>query len=318
MGGRIAVHSELGRGSRFDIELSLPPAQRLLPMAPPLGHNVIYFEPHEASAEALAALLARLGCVAQRCRSAHELRHWMAHHGNDTIKPWLLAAVDAGETWGFLEASTSWLDGERMIGMGSAAIAAGTSANQRVSVPRTIVKPVLRAALVSRLGAVTRGLPRPQPMPLQTPAKAVVADHSKHVLVVEDDPTNQMIVCGMLHNAGYRTSTADNGFEALQALGQSVYDVVLMDWQMPGMDGLETTRVMRAGTAGRFAMVVPVIGLTANAFTEDRTACVAAGMNDYLTKPVLMASLLAAVDRWTARPGGDEISARSSAFAPLV
>jgi CheY-like chemotaxis protein len=126
-----------------------------------------------------------------------------------------------------------------------------------------------------------------------------------------------MIVCSMLRNAGFRTSTASDGAEALALLGHQVVDVVLMDWQMPDMDGLEVTRRLRAGLAGRFAQVVPIIALTANAFAEDRAACLAAGMNDYLTKPVLMKSLLDAVRRWTARPGGDEESERTSAFGPL-
>ena len=100
-------------------------------------------------------------------------------------------------------------------------------------------------------------------------------------------------------------------------LGRQIVDVVLMDWQMPDMDGLEVTRRLRAGKAGRFARVVPIIALTANAFAEDRAACLAAGMNDYLTKPVLLQNLLDAVYRWTARPGGDEESERASAFGPL-
>ena len=318
MGGRIAVQSELGRGSRFDIDLSLPPARRPMPEAPPLGHSVIFFEPHEASAEALATLLARLGCTAHRCHSPRELRDWMAHHAADPVKPWLLAAVDAAETRSFLEASISGLDSGRMIGMSNGTPAAADASAGRISVQRNIIKPVLRSALVSRLGAVTRATLQPAPVRAAVPLRASASAPAKHVLVVEDDLTNQMIVCGMLHDAGYRTTTASDGGEALQALGQNVYDVVLMDWQMPGMDGLEATRLLRAGAAGRFATVVPIIGLTANAFVEDRTACLRAGMNDYLTKPVLMASLLAAVDRWTARPGGDEASERASAFAPLA
>jgi CheY-like chemotaxis protein len=121
----------------------------------------------------------------------------------------------------------------------------------------------------------------------------------RHVLVVEDDRVNQSIVCAMLRNAGYRTSTADDGAQALALLSCNDYDLVLMDWQMPDMDGLEVTRRLRAGAAGRHGKAVPIVALTANAFVEDRTACLAAGMNDFLTKPVLAASLEATVGRWT-------------------
>jgi CheY-like chemotaxis protein len=71
---------------------------------------------------------------------------------------------------------------------------------------------------------------------------------------------------------------------------------------MPDMDGLEVTRRLRSGAAGWFGKAVPIVALTANAFTEDRAACLAAGMNDFLTKPVLATSLQFAVARWTARP----------------
>jgi signal transduction histidine kinase/CheY-like chemotaxis protein len=314
MGGHITVRSELGQGSRFDIELALPAAREEVAAPPPLHHAIAYFEPHEASALALAAQLARMGCPADRCRTPRDLRDWMARHAGDPRKPWLLAAVDAAETWGFLEASIAWLDPERVIGMGTTESHAAETARERFRVPRSIIKPVLRSALVSRLGAVARDVPAGAPAIGRWAHKERTdAVGAKHVLVVEDDSTNQMIVCGMLHNAGFQTSTASDGAQAIELLGHQIVDVVLMDWQMPDMDGLEVTRRLRAGIAGRFAKVVPIIALTANAFAEDRAACLAAGMNDYLTKPVLMTSLIAAVHRWTSRPGGDE-SARASAF----
>ena len=318
MGGRIGVRSELGKGSRFEVELPLPAALHAPPEAPPLQHAIVYFEPHEASAKALAAQLARLGCVAHRCRTPRELREWMMQSADRAKSSWLLAAVDAAETWVFLEESIAWLEPERVIGMGTFESHAADMAREQFRLPRNIIKPVLRSALVSRLGAVTRTARRARPAtgwPARTGDAAAPA--AKHVLVVEDDPTNQMIVCSMLRNAGFRTSTANDGAEALALLGRQIVDVVLMDWQMPDMDGLEVTRRLRAGKAGRFARVVPIIALTANAFAEDRAACLAAGMNDYLTKPVLLQNLLDAVYRWTARPGGDEESERASAFGPL-
>ena len=328
MGGTIGVQSELGRGTRFQIEVGLPAARQSIAPAPPLRHRVVFFEPHEPSAEALTAQLLRLGCTAYRCQSARELRHWLAQHGHGDDRPWLLAAVDADETLAFLEGCLRWLDPDRVIGMGTRSadepLSRGASGlHARPALRRSLVKPVLRSALVSRLGAVAStasGAPPQVHAQLGSTPRSVRSKSQslpKHVLVVEDDSTNQMIVCGMLHSAGYQTSTATDGQQALQALSEHTYDVVLTDWQMPEMDGLELTRLLRAGVAGRYGTLVPVIGLTANAFTEDRAACLAAGMNDYLTKPVLMASLLAAIDRWTARPGGDVEAFRDSNFAPL-
>jgi CheY-like chemotaxis protein len=284
---------------------------------------VVYFEPHEPSAQALVAQLARLGCVAQRCHSPQELRDLLALPTHDTQPPWLLVAVDAARSAAFLDDAMPGLDVQHVIGMGLASAHVGTTGASAGSpqwcAPRHLIKPVLRSALVSRLG----GGPRPTPGAASAPVPAnksakLALSTAKHVLVVEDDEVNQMIVCSMLHNAGFQTSTANDGAQAMELLRQHRFDVVLMDWQMPDMDGLEVTRQLRAGVSGRFAKVVPIIALTANAFSEDRAACLAAGMNDYLTKPVLMKNLVAAVQRWTGLPGGDEASAQASAFGDLL
>ena len=303
MGGTVQVQSRLGRGSRFDVELPLAAAQHAVAAAPPLQIALVYFEPHEASAQALQAQLTRLGCSAYRCGSAAQLSAWLAQHANDEDKPWLLAALDADTTGDLLEASMDWLDPERVIGMSTAESHAADSARERFKVPRTVIKPVLRSTLVSRLGAV----PRAQAERLEQGAHVPAPAHrgllaGKHVLVVEDDPLNQLIVCTMLQNAGCKTTTAENGARALELLQAAPFDLVLMDWQMPDMDGLEVTRRLRAGAVGRFGKAVPIVALTANAFTEDRAACLAAGMNDFLTKPVLAAALLAMVARWASRP----------------
>ena len=306
MGGHISVHSELGKGSCFELTLALPAAER--PGAETaLGHTVVFFEPHEASAEALAALLARIGCRGQRCRTPRQLREWMEAHAIDPVKPWLLAAVDAEETWAFLEGSIAWLDPERVIGMSTSESYEAETARERFHVPRNVIKPVLRAALVSRFGAVARSdAPPSRPAPLMTAQEYA---SRKRILVVEDDAVNQTIVCGMLENAGYLTSTADDGASALAILSRDPFDLVLMDWQMPDMDGLEVTRRLRGGAVGGVGKVVPIVALTANAFAEDRAACLAAGMNDFLTKPVLTSALHATVARWI---GGAERSRTSS------
>ncbi len=318
MGGRIDVTSTLGRGSRFEITLALPAARAAHPGTPPMRRKVVFFEPHEASARALASQLARLGCQAHRCQTPRELRECLALHAAAREDHWLLAAVDGTEAWAFLEDAVATLPPARVVGMAASESPAAESIRKRLGVGRNLVKPVLRSALVSRLGEASDpgAIRLPAAAPARTSAQAIAS--SKHVLVVEDDPTNQMIVCGMLGNAGYLTSVANNGAEALALMNAHSFDVVLMDWQMPDLDGLEVTRRLRRGDAGRFAQVVPIIALTANAFSEDRAACLQAGMNDFLTKPILSAHLAAAVQRWTNRPGGDEESTRTSAFGPLV
>ena len=319
MGGRIEVTSELGKGSVFDIWLQLPAASRSVNDPAPLNHAIAFFEPHEASAQALAAQLARLGCKAQRCNTPQELRDWLDRLDPDAEPPWLLTAVDHEKAREFLDASKGWFDTDHVIGMSAAELSAADAAREQFNVSRSVIKPVLRAALVSRLGALARvgaADDAPSGAGRINPRGMTPGGNNRHVLVVEDDAMNQMIVCSMLQNAGYLTSTADDGAQALELLSRETFDLVLMDWQMPDMDGLEVTRRLRSGAVGNFGTVVPIVALTANAFAEDRAACLAAGMNDFLTKPVLAEALIAAVARWLGRAHNTEM-APSSAFAPL-
>lgn len=119
-----------------------------------------------------------------------------------------------------------------------------------------------------------------------------------HVLVVEDEMVNRDMVCHMLRHFGHQVSAVDNGRAALTAIQTTHYDVVVMDCRMDDMDGLETTRRLRAGDAGPSGCAIPIIALTAQAFTSDRDACLASGMNDFLTKPVDIHQLMSAVSHW--------------------
>jgi signal transduction histidine kinase/CheY-like chemotaxis protein len=117
------------------------------------------------------------------------------------------------------------------------------------------------------------------------------------ILVAEDNAVNQTIIEAMLRQLGHSITVVRNGREALNALAQDHFDLVLMDCNMPVLDGLEATRMLRAGAAGVRDTSIPVIALTANAMDGDREQCLAAGMNDFLAKPVSMASLRLAIER---------------------
>ncbi len=103
------------------------------------------------------------------------------------------------------------------------------------------------------------------------------------ILIVEDNYTNQRVVAGLLGKRGHQTFVVNQGFEAIQALERADYDLVLMDVQMPVLDGLEATRIIRRNPRWHS---LPVVGLTAHAMAGDRETCLEAGMNDYLAKPV--------------------------------
>jgi two-component system, sensor histidine kinase len=129
------------------------------------------------------------------------------------------------------------------------------------------------------------------------PRRAIVAE----VLVVEDNEVNLLVARRLLEREGHRVSAARTGLEALQTLSQGRFDLVLMDLQMPELDGLSATRRLRTDASGPNQQV-PVIALTANASAADQRACLDAGFSDYLTKPVAPEALAAAVQRWAIRP----------------
>jgi two-component system, sensor histidine kinase and response regulator len=116
------------------------------------------------------------------------------------------------------------------------------------------------------------------------------------ILIVEDNPVNQQVTLRMLIRLGYRADLAADGAEAIAAVAARQYAAVLMDCQMPEMDGLEATRWIRhTESAGAR---VPIIALTASTRPDDRESCLAAGMDDYLSKPVRAHELALALDRW--------------------
>jgi signal transduction histidine kinase len=117
------------------------------------------------------------------------------------------------------------------------------------------------------------------------------------VLVVEDNAINQMVVANMLQNLGLSVRTANNGVEALELLDEDQFDLILMDCQMPEMDGYQTSYHIRRDERPLLANI-PIIALTANAMLEDRERCLAAGMNDYLSKPVSLRTLHGKLGQW--------------------
>jgi signal transduction histidine kinase/ActR/RegA family two-component response regulator len=121
------------------------------------------------------------------------------------------------------------------------------------------------------------------------------------VLVAEDNATNQLVATRLLAKLGLHADVVATGREAIAAAASRTYALVLMDWQMPDMDGLEATRAIRAAEAGT-GRHVPIIALTASALAGQRETCLAAGMDDYLAKPISRDALAAAIDRWHPAP----------------
>jgi CheY-like chemotaxis protein/HPt (histidine-containing phosphotransfer) domain-containing protein len=152
------------------------------------------------------------------------------------------------------------------------------------------------------------------------------------LLIVEDNEINQKLAARMVEKLGYRASIVSNGREAIEALAKADYDAILMDCQMPVLDGFETTRIIRqreadAGTAADATAGgthkaaashpehIPIIAVTANAMKGDREQCLAAGMDDYLAKPIQLETLRSVLERWVPVPilPSDRIGRRATA-----
>ncbi len=136
------------------------------------------------------------------------------------------------------------------------------------------------------------------------------------ILLAEDNPTNQRVALGLLRNLGISADAVDNGRAALAALERQDYDLVLMDIQMPRMDGLTATRAIRDPETKVRDHAVPIIAMTAHAMSGDRERCLAAGMNDYLTKPVSGQALAEVLRRWLPAAETEEAEVRRESVTP--
>jgi CheY-like chemotaxis protein len=125
--------------------------------------------------------------------------------------------------------------------------------------------------------------------------EGISAGAGRRILVAEDDLTNQLVIEGMLQLHGFEVAIAGSGLSALEAFQEQGCDLILMDCQMPDLDGYQTTRRIREMEGDRHT---PIIALTASVLPEDRQRCLDAGMDDYLSKPIGMQALLEALVKW--------------------
>ena len=293
MGGGIGVESKTGQGSSFWFTVRLVVAEQST-QAPPLrGMRTLVLADHVPTREALAARLVRLGATAQ-AGSAEMMPHAdRARYDAVIVEDGTRAA-----------ASISGLsaDGGRAtpILFRHVAMAQESSDGLRDSLGSAVeVLTGIKSAHIARAVAPSLDLlPDLHVEATRTPAPQAGHSHfvTARILVVEDNRTNQKVAQKMLEGLGYAADLQGNGQLGVEAHAAKPYDLILMDCQMPVMDGYEAARAIRAltGEAGS----VPIIALTANALEGDRERCLAAGMDDYLTKPLKRERLRTALEQW--------------------
>jgi PAS domain S-box-containing protein len=306
MGGRIEMTSEPGKGSRFEIVLTL---EKVLAASPPVLRElaelrVLVADPNRAVRTAIAGPLRWLGARVEEAASGDEAVTRLL--GAPKADPFSVALVDLqmrdalGAAIGARIRAESALATLRLVLLGSATERGDAERLQADRSAAVVTKPVRLAPLLHALRSLLQGpsapeakAERPGALPRVEPLAGM------RVLLAEDNPVNQKVGRKLLERLGCRVDTALNGNEALAALERASYDAILMDCQMPELDGYEATREIRererSAAQGRR---IPIIAMTANAMSGDRDACLAAGMDDYLSKPVKPDELMRALERW--------------------
>jgi CheY-like chemotaxis protein len=301
MGGRIWAESTEGNGSVFYFEIAAVPLAVTKPYAsgrsPVLaGRRVLIVDDNVTSGRILCQQLVAWGMMPRAVSSGADALALLTHE-----PAFDLALVDA---------EMPGMRGEDLV----AQIRRDRSAAQlpvamltRWGRPRLsddlgvagfVSKPVKAGALYDLCVEILHG--RRVTRPVAAPESSLMAeDHPLAILVAEDNPVNQRVALLMLQRLGYRADVAANGREVLEAIARQRYDLVLMDVQMPEMDGLQAAREICAAAAG--GLRPRIVAMTANASTSDRDECFAAGMDDFLTKPVRNADLRKAIQMTPAR-----------------
>jgi PAS domain S-box-containing protein len=305
MGGTIGVESEPGSGSTFWLEVPFGRAESLPASAewtfPFKGARALVVDDFPDASQILAGLLRDLGM------------HVDAVASGQAAVAAVASADPSGDPYRIV-----FLDLE-MPGMDGLQVAQGLQALPLTPRPQVVMltghgdqlsaeeaefstvagvltKPVTPSVLHDGLKGLVRkeGAPR-VPTETDPTAQDMRAWHRTRILVVEDNPINQEVIAQLLDSVGLTASVAANGRGAVEQVRSGVFDLVLMDVQMPVMDGLEATRQIRGLVNGG---AIPIVAMTANAFTEDRDRCLRVGMNDYIAKPILPQALWSVLAKW--------------------
>ncbi len=302
MGGEMGVDSEKGKGSRFWFTALFREAaqkvRRPQTTAPLAGLSVAIIDDNRTNRTILERYVTSWGMRGRSFDSGHEALREMrrASHGED---PFEVAIVDLmmPELDGAAVAAAVRSD-EALRSLAVILLtSAGKSEMDNPGVDAEMVKPVRPSQLFDVLQTVLGE--RPSHGASEALARApVIRGQGARVLVVDDNAANQKVALRMIERLGYRGDVAGTGAEATAMVGRGHYDAVLMDCQMPEMDGYEASRQIRHNERGGRRM--PIIAMTADAVADERDRCLAAGMDDYITKPIKLHVVAAVLERWLA------------------
>jgi CheY-like chemotaxis protein len=299
MDGRVWVESVEGEGSTFHFEVALRAAVQPAADAPALAalRSVLIADGSACNAEMLRGLLASWGVQVDVCADGDAAAHALerARGRGDSYGAVLLDAGIGGEgAFDLMLELRAAADATPVIMLfRPSTVAAGVERLHGMGLSTYLVKPVKRAQLASALGGLhtgTHAAAEQQAQPLADPRAAA------RILLVEDNADNRLLIRSYLKKEPYQIAEAENGAEAVEQFKAAPFDLVLMDVQMPVMDGYAATRAIRAWEQSAQRPRTPVIALTANAIKEDMDKSLAAGCDDHLTKPIKKQTLLDALN----------------------
>jgi PAS domain S-box-containing protein len=322
MGGEVDVESEPGKGSTFRFTARLGkaaavPRRRLL-QSDLTGRRVLVIDDNSHARAVLSGMLATLGFEVDEAPSGEEGIELVKQAGNGkgpysiVFIDWQMPGIDGIEA------------GKRILALphpGTPPHLVMVTAYGREDVLRqaekhgfenVLIKPVTSSTMFdTTVAALGTEIEESETEPAPSSFDAIRIRGAR-ALLVEDNEINQEVALGQLEDAEIFVDLAENGAEAVNMVRENEYDVVLMDMQMPVMDGIEATQAIRADA--RFKSL-PIIAMTANALAADRERCLKAGMNDHIAKPIHPEHLLGTLMRWVKRPAAQKPASRSTAKA---
>jgi signal transduction histidine kinase/DNA-binding response OmpR family regulator len=310
MSGRLGVESELGKGSTFWLDVTLEkqsaPSERGIVDVPLAGLHVLAVDDNETNRLVLRQQLSSQGCrVEEAANGAEALRMLQASVSSDpfdvVVIDMQMPDMDGAKTARLVQGDAKLRD-VPIILLSSIGGPYGQSETARqMGFAGALSKPVRRATLLRTVAEVigrrasgasptAPNAPAPEPAPSRF--------ESLRVLVAEDNAVNRRVALHLLERIGCRGEAVQSGREVLEALERASFDVILMDVQMPEMDGLETTTRIRERERLEGDPRITIIAMTAHAMQGDRERCLAAGMDDYLGKPVKRLELEQKLAQW--------------------
>ena len=334
MGGRIGVHSKVGEGSTFWFTLNFPLQPEddqpvLLPHMALRDRRVLIVDDHLTNRKILEQSLGKQGVICESASDgfqALECLRGAAGRKNPfdlAILDMQMPGMDGLELAHHIK-SDALIAATRLILLTSVGQRGDAKRAQDVGIAAYLTKPIRQSLLYECLSVVLGSISEPGVAAAPT-ATSIITRHSLSeaqtrskpmILVVDDNPVNQKVAANMIEKLGYRVNVAANGREAVESLSRILYALIFMDCQMPEMDGFEATRVIRTQEAslqqvGGKSPHLPIVAMTANAMQEDREHCLAAGMDDFISKPVTKKTLEVVLNRWV--PHDQDIPGESKA-----